>query len=122
MRFANSGVYELLKINKEFRGKVEGIISNFRETYPDFCKNMLPEISYVERRIVEQLVDNPEGMDAVRAKVVRDMKRSAGVLADDGAKPVQVQINLALLQTGQEEALSAFNVRKAITVDTDDTE
>ena len=113
--YARGGVYELLKINKKFRAKVDGVISNFRESYPDFCKNMLPEISYVERRIVENLVDKPEDMDAVKAKVIRDMKRSAGVLGDDQAKPVMVQINLNLLQQGQEDELDPI-----ITVD--DTE
>jgi hypothetical protein len=105
--YAKGGVYELLRINKKFKGKVEGIISNFRDTYPEFCKNMLPEISYVERRIVEQLVDKPETMDAVKAKVIRDMKRSAGVLGDDHVKPVQVQINLAVLQGSQERFLES---------------
>jgi hypothetical protein len=116
MRYANSGVYELLKINKKFRGKVSGIVSNFRESYPEFCKNMLPEISYVERRIVENLVDKPEDMDAVKAKILRDVKKSAGVLADDGAKPVLVQINLALLQDTQEIELMGL-ADKPTTID-----
>jgi len=122
-RYANSGVYELLKINKAFRGKVKGITKNFRDTYPEFCTNMLPEISYVERRIVEQLVDKPEEMDAVKAKVIRDMKKSAGVLGDDHIRPVQVQINLAVLQRSQEEYLEGeFDVAESTVIEVEEGE
>jgi len=108
--YAKSGIYETLGLKKDLYKKVQGISKNFREVYPEFCTNMLPDIAYIERRIVEQLVEKPEDMDAVKAKVVRDMKRSAGVLGDDHVRPVQVQVNLAVLQGHQEEHLDAITV------------
>ncbi len=43
-RFANSGVYQLLKINKKFRTKVDSISTNFRESYLEFSQSMLPKL------------------------------------------------------------------------------
>jgi len=50
------------------------------------------------------------------------MKRSAGVLGDDHVKPVQVQINLALLQGGQEALLEQQTEVGKQVITVDDTE
>ncbi len=87
-RFANSGVYELLKINKEFRGKVDGIIKNFRESYLEFSQNMLPDIAWIERRELQELIKDPDRLNAVNAKVMRDLKRTANVLESEYASTI----------------------------------
>lgn len=95
-RYANSHVYRLLKLNKDFCEKVSQISKNFRDTYPEFTASMLPDIAYLERRIVEKLVDDPDSLDSVKAKVIRDMKRSAGVLQDEPRAIQFIPVNVAI--------------------------
>jgi hypothetical protein len=83
MRYANSGVYELLKINKKFRGKVDTISKNFRESYLEFSQSMLPDIAWIERRELQELIKDPDRLNAVNAKVMRDIKRTANVLESE---------------------------------------
>jgi len=117
--YAKSGVYKVLGVGKKkgtpLEEKVQGISKSFRDTYPEFCANMLPDISYFERRIVEKLVDDPDSLDSVKAKVVRDMKRSAGVLQEEGRPiqfiPVQVAIQIQQVVDRQQ------NQPKQITAD-----
>ena len=104
--FANSKVYQLVNKNKAFQAKIEGVRSNIRERYMDFATDCLPEVAMVEKKILTSLASNPDTINPTTAKVMRDLKKSAGVLQDETARPVQVQINLALLQTHQEEQLA----------------
>jgi len=59
------------------------------------------------KRILTNLAANPDSITPTTAKVMRDLKKSAGVLQDETARPVQVQINLALLQQSQEDQLAS---------------
>ncbi len=88
MRYANSGVYELLKINKKFRGKVDTISKNFRESYLEFSQSMLPDIAWIERRELQELIKDPDRLNAVNAKVMRDLKRTANVLESEYAPTI----------------------------------
>jgi len=113
--YCKSGIYSTLGVDKEGSKKVSQISKNFRDTYPEFCANMLPDIAYMERRIVEKLVDNPDSLDAVKSKLVRDIKRSAGVLQEE-ARPVQfipVQVAIQIQQVVDQQQ----NQPKRITAD-----
>jgi hypothetical protein len=95
-RFANSGVYELLKINKDYGEKVGIVRKNFRESYIKFSENVLPDIAWIERRELEELIKNPDRLNAVNARLMRDLKRSAGVL-DSEYKP-QINVNIGYVR------------------------
>jgi hypothetical protein len=103
--FANSKVYQLVNKNKAFQAKIEGVRSNIRERYLDFATDCLPEVALVEKKVLSSLAADPGSINPTTAKVMRDLKKSAGVLQDETVRPVQVQINLALLQRGQEDQL-----------------
>ena len=95
-RFANSGVYELLKINKDFCEKVGIVRKNFRESYIKFSENVLPDIAWIERRELEELIKNPDRLNAVNARLMRDLKRSVGVL--DSEYSPQINFNIGYMR------------------------
>jgi hypothetical protein len=128
-RYANSGVYSLLKMNKKFCEKVSTVSKHLRESYPEFCENMLPEIAWIERKIVEKLADNPDELDAVKAKVMRDVKRTAGVLSDEHSKIQQfvridqlIHVQGILAEHQAPERIEAVTIEQEASEDTEDTQ
>jgi hypothetical protein len=103
--FANSKVYQLVNKDEAFKAKIDSVRSNIRERYMDFATDCLPEVALVEKKVLSSLAADPGSINPTTAKVMRDLKKTAGVLQDETARPVQVNINLALLQRGQEDQL-----------------
>lgn len=106
--YAKKQIYRRLRKDEELQSNVAATRAKIRERYLDFATDALPEIAWVEKRILSKLAANPDGITPTTAKVMRDLKKSAKVLSDDHPQieliPVQVALQIqAIVQSQQEQ-------------------
>jgi hypothetical protein len=93
--FCKGKVYRLLE-RKWFQKKITDVRSKIRERYLAFATDCLPEIAFVEKKLLEKLAENPDGITPTTAKVMRDLKKSAGVLVDEPRTSEFVPMQIAI--------------------------
>jgi hypothetical protein len=111
IHYAKKTIYDKLKKNKKFQTQIDDIRGKIRERYLAFATDCLPEIAWVERKVLSNLAANPDSINPTTAKIMRDLKKTAGVLVDEPRTPefmpvriaIQVQAHLAQQQVNPQQ-------------------
>ena len=60
----------------------------------DFATDCLPEVAWIEKKVLSRLAENPDALNPTTAKVMRDLKKSAGVLREEIEQPAMVSVHI----------------------------
>ena len=110
--YVTSGLYQKLQ-NPAFQDKLAAFVDSFPEYRRNLAKLRLTQASRIEQKIYDKALNDTEF--ATRSVVAKTLERDykiAGLLQDDAARPVMVQVNLALLQNTQESDLEPIKVKQ----------
>ena len=119
--YVTSGLYQKLQ-NPAFQDKLAAFVDSFPEYRRNLAKLRLTQASRIEQKIYDKALNDTEF--ATRPVVSKTMEREyrlTGLLQDDHAKPVMVQINLAMIQSSQESDLDVVKVKQIEHDNEDDT-
>ena len=89
--YAKFGLYEVLKL-PIVKERLLKITSAMPEKYRALCRMRLGDVAEIEGKALKEMKDNPEKA-LKHPQLLKQVKQSAGVLADDGViQPIQINI------------------------------
>lgn len=99
------------KLKPKLKERYAQLLMELPDWYRNIKRNQLPILAEAEGKALEKYLKDPELL--IKHPALARQMRIAGGVAEPESQPIQVQINLAMLQGQQEEALeAAYNIKK----------
>jgi len=98
-------------VSPRFLAKLQAYCDTFPDQRRTLAKLRLPLHARIEDKIINKALEDVEfATRPVVAKTLERDYRIAGLLQDESAKPIMVQVNLALVQGQQEKSLESITL------------
>jgi hypothetical protein len=110
------------RTDSKLRERFTQLVLEFPDWYRGVKMAQLPALAAAESKALERYLQDPELI--IKHPALARQLRIAGGVSEPEQKPIQVNVNLALLQGSQEAALEAafsIDAPKVITVEPDET-